>query len=486
MNVNIKVISKNVGLALLVSAFFMLLSLGVSLLDGKDTGYVPLLTSFLITFLVGVFPVIFVRKSQHISTQDGFVILVLAWLLSFVFGMMPYVMWGGEMSIADAWFESVSGYTTTGATILEDIEALPRSLLFWRSSTHFIGGLGVVVFLLLIVPSASPFRKRLTRIEVSSLSKEGYQMQSRKLVKVITLVYLSIFAFAFLSLVLAGMPVFDAINHAFSVAATGGFSTRNASVAAYGSTAINVVLLVCMIVATTNFALIYTCVVRRSFKPFINNHIVRFYLLSIVIMSAIVVLSVRFQGTDGTWGQALLDGFCTTVSYVTTTGFAFTDNGHWPLLASAVLMYASIQCATAGSTSSGIKVDRMMIVFRSISRQIHNTLHPNSVVRVKVGNHYMPEEQILPIILYIVLYFIILGISICLLLVCGVGLTEAASGSIACLGNVGPGLGEVSVTGNYNLMPSAAKFIFTLDMFLGRIEIYPVLIAASLIFNYKK
>lgn len=483
---NVKAISKNVGLALLVSSLFMLLSVVVSISEGLDSAFAPLLISFILTFITGIFPFVFIKKPQPISLQDGFVIIVLSWLLSFIFGMLPYVMWGGEMSIADAWFESVSGFTTTGATILNDVEALPKSLLFWRSSTHFIGGLGVVVFLLLIVPSASPFKHRLTKMEVSSIFRDSSGMQSRTLVRVIAYVYLGIFAAATLSLFIAGMPLFDAINHGFSLCATGGFSTRNASVAAYDSLAINIVSAFFMIVATTNFAVIFTCIVRRSLRPFISNHVVRFYLLSILISSAVVVLSLKFQNGGAGWEKAVCEGLFTTISYITTTGFSFGDNSAWPFLAGATLLYVSVQCAMAGSTSSGIKVDRMMIVFKTISRQIRSNLHPSATVRIKVGESYIPEEHVLPAVAYIVLYFIIIGVSIALLLICGVGGTEAVSGSIACIGNVGPGLGEISAVGNYDSMPVVAKLIFSFDMFIGRIEIYPLLIAVSLIFKRDK
>ena len=170
------------------------------------------------------------RKTQALSLNDGFLTIVLSWVLSFIFGMLPYVLYGGEFTLINAWFESVSGYTTTGSTILTDVEALPKSLLFWRSSTHFIGGLGVVVFLLLVMPSASPYRLKLTNMELSSLSKEGYRYRSSKTIYIITMVYVVLAAVIFLTLWAAGMSSFDALNHAFSIAATGGFSTRNLSI----------------------------------------------------------------------------------------------------------------------------------------------------------------------------------------------------------------------------------------------------------------
>lgn len=482
---NIKAISRNVGLALLVSAFFMFLSLLVSLYDGKDSAFISLLISFLITFIVGVFPFIFVRGTQQVSTKDGYIIIVLSWLLSFVFGMMPYVMWGGPMSIGDAWFESVSGFTTTGSTILENVECLPRSLLFWRSSTHFIGGLGVVVFMLLVIPSASPFHRRLSKLELSSLSKEGYQIQSHKFVMIIAGVYCSIFALAVISLLLAGMPLFDAVNHGFALCSTGGFSTRNESIAAFNSPVIKVISLFIMVLAATNFATIFACAARRSVKPLFSSHIFRFYISSLVVMSLLVVLSLHFH-SDMAWGQAFLDGFCTVVSYTTTTGVGFCDNSHWPFMASAVLLYASLQCACAGSTSSGIKVDRMIVVFKSIARQLRSQLHPSGVQRIRLGESYMDESGVLPIILYIVLYLMVVVVSVTLLLLCGMRGMDAASGVVASLGNVGPALGSLSAMCSYHDVPSLAKFIFTMDMFLGRLEIYPLLIVFSFLFKRDK
>ena len=250
---NIKGISVNVGKALLVSALFMFISIIVSIIEGYDSAFAPLLISFIITLLVGAFPFIFVRNTDSLSLNDGFLTIFLSWMLSFIFGMLPYVLWGGEFTLVNAWFESVSGYTTTGSTILNDIEALPKSLLFWRSSTHYIGGLGVVVFLLLVMPDASPYRLKLTNMEMSTLSKEGYKYKSSKVVRVITIVYASLTVATFLSLWVAGMPFFDAVNHAFSIAATGGFSTKNLSVGAFGSDAINLVVLFFMALCAMHF-----------------------------------------------------------------------------------------------------------------------------------------------------------------------------------------------------------------------------------------
>lgn len=482
---NVKAISLNVGKALLVSALFMLLSIGVSLLEGRDSAFTPLLISFIITLLVGAFPFIFVRKTQALSLNDGFLTIVLSWVLSFIFGMLPYVLYGGEFTLINAWFESVSGYTTTGSTILTDVEALPRSLLFWRSSTHFIGGLGVVVFLLLVMPTASPYRLKLTNMEMSTLSKGGYRYNSSKVIRIITGVYLSFAVAIFFSLWAAGMTLFDAVNHAFSIAATGGFSTRNLSIGYYHSDLINLVVIFYMAVCALHFGLIYAVFVTRSFKP-MRNSIVGYYFGSIAVASLVVGLALKLQGGYEHWGRAFMDSTFTVVSYMSTTGFAVCDNSAWPWVAGVVLLFVSFQCGCSGSTTGGLKVDRVLIAFKSIGSEIRRRIHPNAVAQVRLDGHYLPDSTVSSVMMYIVTYFIMVFISIVIVMLCGSGATEAVSGVIASLGSVGPGLGELGALDNFSTEPALSKFVYAFDMFLGRVEIYPVLVVLSMIFNRGK
>lgn len=483
--INVKSISTNVGKALLVSALFMFISLMISIYEGMDSAFTPLLISFIITSIVGSFPFIFVRNTPPLSLKDGFITIILAWLLSFVFGMLPYLMWGGEFTIINAWFESVSGYTTTGSTILNDIEALPRSLLFWRSSTHYIGGLGVVVFLLMVMPSASPYRLKLTNMELSSLSKEGYKYNSSKVVRVITSVYLGLTVVSCLSLWAAGMPFFDAINHAFSIAATGGFSTRNLSIGYFQSDLINLVTMLLMVVSAMHFGLIYAVFATRTLKP-MKNPVVLYYLSSIVVMSVIVTLSLMSEGGYASWGKALLDSSFTVVSYMTTTGFAICDNALWPVLAGMILILAGIQCGCSGSTTGGLKVDRVLVVFKALRNEIRRRLHPSSVSQVKMGGQYLPDNVVGSVFMYIVIYVVVIFVSILAVMLCGSEPVEAISGVISSVGSVGPGLGDVASLDNYSLQPVMSKLIFTFDMFLGRMEIYPIFIVISLMFSRSK
>lgn len=482
---NVKAISVNVGKALLVSALFMFLSLIISMLEGRDAAFGPLLISFIITLLVGSFPFIFVKGIQPLSLKDGFLTIVLSWLLSFIFGMLPYVLYGGEFTLINAWFESVSGYTTTGSTILNDIEALPRSLVFWRSSTHYIGGLGVVVFLLLVIPEASPYRLKLTNMEMSSLSKEGYRYKSSKVVRVITTVYVTLTVTSFFALWAAGMPLFDAVNHAFSIAATGGFSTKNMSVGAFGSDAINLVVLFFMAVCAMHFGLIYAVFATGSLKP-LKNSVVRYYFGSIAVMSLIIMFSLMTKGGYESWGRALLDSSFTVVSYLSTAGFAICDNSTWPWLAGVVLLIASFQCGCAGSTTGGIKVDRIIIAFKAVSNEIRHRLHPSSVSHARLSGQHLADDAVNAVLMYIVVYFLVIFVSILAVILCGTEATEAVSGVIASVGSVGPGLGELGCLDNYSAQPAMAKFIYSFDMFLGRVEIYPVFVVISMIFRRTK
>lgn len=479
---NLKAITLNVGKALLVSALFMLMSVAVSVFYGMDSGFTPLVISCILTALVGAFPLIFVKSAPQMSLKDGFVTIILAWLLSFIFGMLPYIIWGGEFTIINAWFESVSGYTTTGSTILNDIEALPKSLLFWRSATHFIGGLGVVVFLLLVLPQASPYRMQLTNMEMSSLSKGGYRYNSSKVIRIIVTVYLGFALISCVSLWAAGMSLFDAVNHAFSIAATGGFSTRNLSIGYYDSQLINSIVLVLMAVGAMHFGLIYSVIVTGSLKP-MNNAVVRYYFGSIIVCSVIIMISLMTQGGYTSWGRAAMDSTFTVVSYMSTAGFGICDNATWPWLAGVVLLFVSFQCGCSGSTTGGIKVDRIVIAFKAIGHEIRRRLHPSSVSSVRMSGQNLSDNSMNAVMMFIVVYVFTIFISVICVMLCGTDPATAVSGVVASVGSVGPGLGELGCMDNYSAQPAMAKFIYAFDMFLGRVEIFPVLVVLSMIFR---
>ena len=479
---NIKVISRYVGYALLVSALFMFLSILVSVANGNDSALAALMISFTLTFTVGIFPFFFVRKTSAINLKEGYLIIVLSWILSFIFGMLPYALWGGPFTIVNAWFESVSGFTTTGATILEDVESLPNSLIFWRSSTHFIGGLGVVVFLLLIIPSSSQMNLRLTNLELSSLSKSGYRSGSGKIVYIFTYVYFGMAVASFLLYMLAGMSPFDAVNHAMSVTATGGFSTRNLSIGSYNSIPIDLITMFFMLLSSVHFGMTYVAIITKSLKPF-RNEVFKFYVWNLLIVSMIVSVSLKIQGVEQAWGQAFLSGSFHVLSYASTSGFGIGDNSTWPVLPSVMLVFAGITCGMAGSTSGGIKCDRVLVLLKEIKYRLRCMLHPASVNEVRVNGRVVNQEVIAPHILYLALYLLLIIFSLALNLLFNPHNTNAVAATFTSLSNVGPSVGELGAVGNFNAEPVGSKIMYTIDMFLGRVEIYPVLAVVMMVFS---
>lgn len=480
---NLKVIFRNVGLALLVSALFMFLSILVSVADGNDSALAALMISFIMTFSAGAFPFIFVRKTSSINLKEGYLIIIISWLLSFLFGMLPYLLWGGPFTVVNAWFESVSGFTTTGGTILDDVEALPRSLLFWRSSTHFIGGLGVAVFLLLIIPQSSPMRLRLSTMELSSLSKGSYGTRTNKTVYVFTYVYMAFFAAAFILYVLGGMPVFDAVTHAFTICSTGGFSPRTLSMGYYGSNYFNIVTTILMVLASCHYAFFYMAVVNKSLKPF-NNPTLKYYLSILAVAALLVTVSMKVNGIEPTWGKALMNASFHVAAYSSTTGLSIADNMSWSPFIVFVLLVLSLQCGMAGSTSGGLKADRGFLLFKAVRDSVKKTIHPYKVTDIRVGSKIVKQEEIYPHLVYLTLFFFMFLLSVALCYVLGNG-KHSVTASIAALSNVGLSFDAIGSSGSYNWMNVPTKILLTFDMLMGRLEIYPVLAALSIILNRK-
>lgn len=472
---NISVVARYLGIALLLNALFMFISAFVSMLYGFDSSFSPLILSAVITFIAGGFPLIYVRNRSDINIAEGFSIVVFSWILSCLFGMLPYVLYGGEYSIINSWFESVSGYTTTGATILTDVEKLPKGLLFWRSSTHWLGGVGVVLFMLLILPTVSSFRMKLSKMEISDLSKQNFRYKAQHTIRIITVVYVGLTFLETIFLMIAGMSLFDAVTHSFATIATGGFSTRNLSVMAFDSKWIEIIIMVFMLLSGMHFGLLYGVASGKSLNLF-RSPIIRYYVIATLACGLLVGLNIKMSGDEEYWGEAIRHGLFQAISLSTSTGFASTDSSAWPSFSILLLCFLMIQCASSGSTSGGIKADRVWIFYKAVKAQIIRQLHPNAVVQVKIGNHSLDREVVSSVTLYISLYMLIVFIVALFLTIMGVDMIDAFTGSIANMGNVGPGFGTVGSLGNYSAFPVMGKFILSIEMLLGRLEIFPLML----------
>jgi len=466
-----EVIIKHLGYVLLVNGFFLLIA-GFISFYGNESSTIPLFFSSFICLIFGVFPLIFVEEGNFINFTEGTYIVVFGWLMTCVAGMLPYLMWGGEFSLANAWFESVSGFTTTGSTILNDIESLPKGILFWRSSTHWIGGIGIILFILLILPQNGQ-RISIYNIEISALSKLNFKLQSKKIIRVLAIVYVSLTLLETSILMYQGMSFFDAINHSFATIATGGFSTKNMSIASFNNLNIEITIMVFMILSGIHFGLIYGTIMFKKENIFKSN-LVRAFLLVIVIGVVLTSLKLFFEGTYDLPDSLRYASF-QVISLATTTGFATADTANWPFFVQMILIYFTIQCAMSGSTSGGLKFDRVYIVIKSIGKQIKLLKHPHGVFAVNIGKQKLEPRLEHQTLAFTILYLLIAFLTTLVLSTMDIDGMTAFSASITTLGNVGPGFGGVSSLGNFADIPDFGKFMLTFNMLMGRLELFNIL-----------
>ncbi len=464
------VILRYVGTIMLCLSGFMAVSAGISIVS-DDTGFYPLLLSALLTLLLGVFPMIFVPKADNITTKEGFMIVVGSWVLSCVVGMFPYLIWGGEFSLVNAWFESVSGFTTTGASILTNIEALPQGLLFWRSATNWIGGVGVVMFALLVLPSLGTNKMALSGIEMSSLAKDNYRYRTQMVAKILLVTYIGLTIISTIVLKLAGMRWFDAVNHAMSACATGGFSTKNASVGFYDSPLIEWILIFIMFLSSLHYGLIYSTFTRKANNIF-RSEVVRVYVAIIVGATLLIGTSLYFADIYQNIFTSLRQSVFQTVSLITTTGFATADTNLWTPFAVVILIILSIICGCAGSTSGGAKVDRILLYFKVLVARLRGQQHPNAVIRIRLDGILQDDRQVNTVTLFLTTYFVLILFGTLTSALFGLDLLTAFSSSVAFIGNVGPGFGAVGSLDNYAELPMLLKIQGSVLMLMGRLEIF--------------
>jgi trk system potassium uptake protein TrkH len=474
-----QIVIRYIGMILLFNSAFLFISAAISAYQ-FDPGLLPLLYSAVVAALLGVFPIIFVPPTYDIRSDEGLVIVVFSWLLSSMVGALPYILYGGEFTFTNAWFESVSGFTTTGSSILTDIEALPLGLLFWRSTTHFIGGIGIIIFMLAVVPAISQAAMVLYKSEISELVADNFQYRTKKTLQIILVVYVGLNLLETLALVLLGVNLFEAITHSFATIATGGFSPKNSSVAYYDSVAVEMVIIVFMILSGIHFGLIFVAVTGKIQKIW-KSAAVRYYIAAMA--AGVILVGINVHGNIyQSWSDAFRYAAFQLISLGTSTGFATADTAVWPPFAILVLIFFSLQCACAGSTSGGIKVDRMVIFFKNIGHQFKRLKHPRAVIALKVDNAVIDQEIVASSVLYIAVYLAVVFIASMILAYTGVDPMSAFSASVAAMGNVGPGFSMVSSLGNFSQLPVMGKWVLSIVMLLGRLEVYGFLML--LIFRF--
>lgn len=456
------------GAVLLIPAF-------VAFLYGES----DVIQFLIVSAVLGAIFFIFGRKrpeNKVIYAKEGLVIVGLAWILWSLYGALPFVLTGSIPSYVDAFFETVSGFTTTGSTILTDIEALPKGVAFWRSLTHWIGGMGVLVFVMMLTSLDDEHSMHLMRAEVPGPEADKLVPKARATARILYLMYFVLTAAEVVFLMFGRMSFYDALLHSFSTAGTGGFSNRNASVAYYDSAYIDGVITVFMILFGVNFNL-YFLIRLKNWKDALKNEELHAYLG--IIAGAVAIVTVNILGIYGNLVHAFRYASFQVASVITTTGFCTADFNLWPELSKVVLLGIMVIGACAGSTGGGIKVSRFLILVKSIKQEVRRMLHPKAVTIVKINGKRVGNDTIRSVYIYFISYILVMMVSILLVSINNFDFATTFSSVLTTLNNVGPGISMVGPVENFHMFSPLSKLVFCMDMLLGRLEIFPYLLLIS-------
>ncbi|MCU6696737.1 TrkH family potassium uptake protein [Laedolimicola ammoniilytica] len=459
-----------VGKMLLIEGFLLLFPAFVSFLYGEMEGISFLLTAMLlllVSFLSSRKP-----ENTAIYAKEGFLIVALAWILWSVFGALPFLLSGCIPRFEDAFFEVVSGFTTTGSTILRDIEGLPKCMNFWRCLTHWVGGMGVLVFVMAVIPLSNKNSMFLMRAEIPGPTCDKLVPKARTTARILYTMYLGLSVAEVIFLLAGDMNLYQAVIHTFSTAGTGGFSDRNASVAAFNSAYIDGVITVFMLLFGINFNL-YFLLLMKNVKGFFKNEELRNYLG--IVAAAIALITINIMNLYGGVLHAFRYAAFQVVSVITTTGFVTANFDLWPEFSKTILLLLMVVGACAGSTGGGMKVSRIMILGRTITKEMRQILHPKSVNVVKLDGKRLTDEETHGVYVYTICYFVILSVSVLLISVDNFDFITNFTAVLTTLNNVGPGLAKVGPVENFSAFSCFSKIILSLDMLIGRLEILPIM-----------
>lgn len=471
---NFKTVFRVAGFTLLVEAAAMLLPMGVALYYGEDPS--PFLKTIGIMVVLGMLSVFALRGQRKFFAREGFFSVGLIWVLSGVFGALPFWFSGQFGSYVDCFFETISGFTTTGSSILTAVEGLPLGLVFWRSFTHWLGGMGVLILTTALLPFLGINSTHLIRAESPGPVKSKLVPRASQSSKILYAIYLALTVIQVLCLRIAGMPLYDSLIHAFGTAGTGGFSNRNLSVGAYGNPTFEIIITIFMILFSLNFAL-YFLVLTGKIKQALKSDELRFFLAVTAISTAII--SINIAASMPTYADAVRTAAFQVASVISTTGFATADFNRWPELSRMLLVILMFIGACAGSTGGGMKCSRILVILRTIKAQVRSIIHPRAVSVVKLDGAPLSDSTVRTIYTYFATYIFITFVSALV-----VGLDNFSFGTtltavITCISNVGPGLEAVGPMGNFAAFSPLSKLVLSMCMVIGRLEIFPILVLFS-------
>lgn len=480
---NWRLIRKLLGSLLIIESLFFVLCIGVDLIYNEHT-WIYFLKSALIASLSGILLLILGRNANSaIGKREGSLIVTFTWVIFSAVGMLPYLLSGAIPRVEDAFFETMSGFTTTGASVLNNIEELPHAILFWRSTTHWIGGLGIIVITMALLPVFGFSGIQVFSAEATGPTKDKIHPKISETAKRLLLIYIALTLSETILLKIAGMSWFDAICHSFSTIATGGFSTKQASIGYYNSPFIEYIVIFFMIFSGVNFSLYYFFF-KLKFQKVLKNEELRTYLTVIIIFTLVITVTnfdfsaLSLAGIE----EVLRDSLFIVSSTISTTGFVTVDYSLWPTFTWILVLILMLIGSSAGSTAGGMKVIRVLLTAKYSYYEFKRLIHPNAVFPVRYNGHVLQESVIARVLAFVILYFILIIVGALALSFTGMGFMESLTGQITCLSNVGPGLGGIGPAFSFSEVPVFAKWILSFSMMIGRLELFTVLVILTPVF----
>lgn len=475
--INFPVLLRIIGLLLMIEAAFLLIPMATSIIYG-ERDWLCFMVTIIVTLVAGAIMTFCIRpRSPRMGKREGFLLTALIWIFFSAFGMIPFMfMENHPLSVSDAFFEAMSGFTTTGATVMTSISHLSHGVVLWRSLMQWIGGMGIILFTLAVVPMLNHSGgMQMFNAEVTGITHDKLRPRISQTAKWLWLIYIVLTCLLFVLLIIGPMDVFEALCHAFSTMSTGGFSTADASIEAWDSVYIEIVMTVFMFLGGTSFVLLYRAA-HGDFKPIWKNDVFRTYVGIIFTCYILFVIAIFYHGQAYSVKAVTLDPIFQIVSTITSTGYEVSSFSSWGTFALSLVFALMFFGACAGSTSGGAKIDRLIYLLKNCRNEIVRCVHPNNIFTVRVNDRVIPHETVSKVIAFLCLYVIIIMVGGILLTALGLPLVDSFFSAFSCISNTGLGAGVTGYGGSYSIVPDVGKWILALIMMIGRLELFTVLI----------